>query len=507
MYSRFATAVFLFLLGFGIVGMGVAGQVTASINAGSTTLISRHSDGTQAQYGSGTPSISADGRYVAFMSSADNLVDDDVNQDTDIFVHDRETGQTTLISRDLNMTPAGDSEDPAISADGRYVAFESLADDLVADDTNETTDIFVYDRVLSETTLVTRHSDGTQADDWSMLPTISGDGRFVAFVSNADNLIDEPVCCMQVYVHDLQTRTTTLVSRHTDGEAGFGDSTYPALSADGHTIAFESGATNLVSENDTNGGGVLGSDIFIYDRQMEKTTRVSRRTDGVQADSASILPDISATGRWVSFRSYASNLVDDDLNDVTDIFVHDRETGETTLVSRHSDGTPADFWSFSNAISDDGRFVVFASLAANLHDDDDDQALDIFLHDRQSGETRLASRHSDGTPGNNPTGASPGVRSVSISADGRIVVFDSAATNLVDNDSNEANDIFAREEEIEPSVTVTPTATVTLTPTATSTPTSTPTVTPTPTGTITPSLTPTGTPPGHTLLLPAIWGK
>ncbi len=507
MYHRLGIIVSLIILLVILTGWGAGKGVGALTSAGVTTLVSRHTDGAQADDSSVEPSVSANGQYVAFVSMADNLVEGDTNGSSDIFIHDRQTGQTTLVSRALDSTPAGGANSPSISADGRYVAFESWADDLVPDDTNDTTDIFVYDRTLDQTILVTRHTDGTQANSWSMLPAISGDGRYVAFASNADNLIDEDIyCCQQIYLHDLETQETILVSRRSDGKQGNDGSTYPTISADGRYVAFESEATNLIVEKDTNGGGVNGSDIFVHDRQTGETTLVSRHSDGTQGDYASVLSTISADGRWLSFQSFASNLVDDDLNGVADIFVHDRQTGETTVVSRHSDGTSADAWSYGNAISGDGQFVVFDSSAANLVDNDDNAASDIFVHDRQSGQTILVSRHTDGTQGNNMGGGSGiSARSVSISADGQVVVFESDATNLIDDDDNNARDIFAHE------VTDLPTAT----PTATSLPTSTitPSATPTMTGTpLTPTVTPTPTATAtmvsssYSLLLPVISG-
>lgn len=431
------------ILAIGVTGIVLGGEVGANGASDTTTLVS-HSFGVQANDLSTKPSTSADGRYVAFVSMADNLVADDTGGNTNVYVHDRQTGQTTLISRATNTTPAGLSNSPSISADGRYVAFESVAANLVDDDANGTTDIFVYDRVMDRMTLVTRHSDGTQANSWSIHPAISGNGQLVTFVSTADNLVDEEaICCMQVYLHNLQTGETSLVSQNAKGKPGYDDSTYPALSADGRYVVFESGATNLVDERDENGGGVMGSDVFVYDIQTTELSRISRHTDGTQGDNASVLPNISADGQFVSFQSFATNLIDQDLNGVADIFVHDRKTGETTLVSRHSDGTIADSWSSSNTISGDGRFVVFESWASNLVDDDQNEAVDIFSHDRLTGSTVLVSRHSNGTQGNNGNQPQLSVPSVAVSAFGEVVIFESYATNLIDNDLNEAGDIFA----------------------------------------------------------------
>ena len=437
------------ILAIGITGIILGDEVGANGVSGTTTLVS-HSMGVQANDLSANPSTSADGRFVAFVSLADNLVADDTAGNVNVYVHDRQTGQTTLISRATDTTPAGFSNSPSISADGRYVAFESVAANLVDDDGNGTTDIFVYDRVMDRMTLVTRHSDGTQANSWSIHPAISGNGQFVTFASTADNLVDgEAMCCMQVYLHNLQTGKTSLVSQNAKGKPGYDDSTYPALSADGRYVVFESGATNLVDERDENGGGVMGSDVFVYDIQTAEISRISHHTDGTQGDSASVLSNISADGQFVSFQSFATNLIDQDLNGVADIFVHDRKTGETMLVSRHSDGTIADSWSSSNAISGDGRFVVFESWASNLVDDDENEAVDIFFHDRSTGSTVLVSRHSNGTQGNNGNQTQLSVPSVAVSAFGEVIIFESYATNLIDNDLNGAGDIFAHVTGIE----------------------------------------------------------
>ena len=165
-----------------------AGSVHAM--PGNTTRVSVASDGTQSNNSSYNPSISANGRYVAFESEATNLVRGDTNNFRDIFVHDRQTGQTTRVSVASDGTQAnGHSYDPSISADGRYVAFASLANNLVSGDTNDQQDIFVHDRQTGQTTRVSVASDGTQASGHSFNPSISADGRYVAFVSSASNLV------------------------------------------------------------------------------------------------------------------------------------------------------------------------------------------------------------------------------------------------------------------------------------------------------------------------------
>jgi Tol biopolymer transport system component len=426
-----------------------AGSVRAT--PGNTTRVSVATGGGQANFDSFDPSISADGRYVAFTSNATNLVSGDTNGDWDIFVHDRQTGQTTRVSVATGGGQANlASLDPSISADGRYVAFVSAATNLVSGDTNNFQDIFVHDRQTGQTTRVSVASDGTQANGHSYDPSISADGRYVAFASLASNLVSgDTNGAWDVFVHDRQTGETTRVSVASDGTQaiGFFFGSSPSISADGRYVAFDSWATNLVS-GDTNDK----PDVFVHDRQTGQTTRVSVSSDGTQANNGANYPSISADGRYVAFESSSTNLVSGDTNSVTDIFVHDRQTGQTTRVSVSSDGTQANGgpgWSGkTSSISADGRYVAFHSYADNLVSGDTNSATDIFVHDRQTGVTTRVSIASDGTQANGFS-SSP-----SISADGRYVAFMSGATNLVSGDTNNARDVFVhgREGNIAPTV-------------------------------------------------------
>jgi RHS repeat-associated protein len=295
----------------------------------------------------------------------------------DIFVHDRWISETTRVSVASDGTEGDDgSYTPSISADGRFVAFESWASNLVSGDTNGTIDVFVHDRQMGETTRVSVASDGTEGDDGSYWPSISADGRFVAFESWASNLVSGDTNGMgDIFVHDRWISETTRVSVASDGTEGNGDSSYwLSISADGHLVAFESNATNLVS-SDTNGW----NDIFVHDRWISETTRVSVASDGTEGDDVSYWPSISADGRFVAFESWASNLVSGDTNEMRDIFVHNRQTGETARVSIASDGTEGNGGSYTPSISDDGRFVAFFSRATNLVVNDTNGSGDIFV--------------------------------------------------------------------------------------------------------------------------------
>ncbi|MBO9384452.1 MAG: PD40 domain-containing protein, partial [Roseiflexus sp.] len=411
-----------------------AGSVRAA--PGNTTRVSVASDGTQANGGSFTPSISADGRYVAFASIAVNLVSGDTNGVQDIFVHDRQTGQTTRVSVASGGAQAnGPSFDPSISADGRYVAFASLATNLVSGDTNNEQDIFVHDRQTGQTTRVSVATGGGQANGNSSNPSISADGRYIAFDSNASNLVSgDTNNTGDIFVHDRQTGATTRVSIGPGGTQANRGSLAPSISADGRYVAFHSSATNLVS-GVTNGT----THIFVHDRQTGATTRVSVASDGTEGNSVSIRPSISADGRYVAFQSIATNL--GCTNGTQHIFVHDRQTGQTTCVSVASDGTEGNSGSNDPSISANGRYVAFQSQANNLVSGDTGFITDIFIHDRQTGVTTRVSIAFDGTEANNVSSAP------SISADGRYIAFESNASNLVDGDTNSIQDIFVHDRE------------------------------------------------------------
>lgn len=205
----------------------------------------------------------------------------------------------------------------------------------------------------------------------------------------------------------------------------------PALSSNGRYVAYTSIANNLVI-GDSNGF----YDVFVHDRQTGNTTRVSVATNGTQGNEISYEPSISGDGRYVSFWSEANNLVNGDTNGVTDVFVHDRQTGVTQRVSVASNGTEGNGMSENHSISGDGQYVVFDSEASNLVSNDTNGYNDIFIHDRQTGETRLVSVDSDRIQGNLAS------LSPSISADGSKVVFSSSSTNLVIDDTNGKFDVF-----------------------------------------------------------------
>jgi Tol biopolymer transport system component len=439
-----------------------------------TSRVSVASDGAQGNGESSVTSISADGRYVVFISRATNLVANDTNtcdiytipgSCPDVFVHDRQTGETTRVSVASDGTQANyQSIGNSISTDGRFVAFASLASNLVSGDTNicgvstipgTCPDVFVHDRQTGETTRVSVASNGTQGNAESWFPSISADARYVAFVSPASNLVSGDTNGVDdVFVHDRQTGQTTRVSVASNGTQGDDWSSTPSISADGRYVSFNARAGNLVA-NDTNtceDYPIPGScpDIFVHDQQTGGTTRVSVASDGTQGNGASFYHSISADGRYVAFYSEASNLVSEDTNGFADIFVHDRQTGETTRVSIASDGTQGNGWSYVHSISAHGNYVAFTSYASNLVGGDTNtcdiytipgSCPDVFVHDRQAGVTARVSVSTDGTQGDDSS------YEPSLSADGSVVAFTSRASNLVSEDDNQCLDVFVHESE------------------------------------------------------------
>ncbi|TAK01695.1 MAG: hypothetical protein EPO39_14065 [Candidatus Manganitrophaceae bacterium] len=377
--------------------------------------------------------MGGDGRYVAFESLASNLVAGDTNGVLDLFVRDRETGLTRRVSVDSSGREGnGISFGSKMSGDGRFVVFESQASNLVPDDTNGFTDIFLHDLQSGTTERVSIGTGGVQADSASGYAYVNWDGRYVVFYSFADNLVPgDTNGAGDLFIRDRQTGETTRLSVRSDGAEGNEISFCPSISDDGRYVSFISYATNLVP-GDTNGA----PDIFVHDRQTGTTTRISVDSNGVEGNLASIDAKISGNGRFVAFYSEASNLAPGDTNRVGDLFVHDRETRTTTRVSIGSDGTQGNRISYDARISRDGRYVAFDSDATNLADGDTNGKGDIFVHDRQTGITRRASADRNGVGGNNASHANR------ISGDGRFIAFDSEASNLVSDDTNEKTDVF-----------------------------------------------------------------
>jgi Tol biopolymer transport system component len=398
--------------------------------------------GAQGTARSGSPALSANGRYAAFISDAPNLVTGDTNGSNDVFVRDtaaRTTARVSIASDGSEANSGSDEWDaPSISADGRYVAFTSNASNLVPGVANGVTNVFVRDLAAGVTTCVSLDSGGAPGNDNSFAPSISADGRYVAFASNASNLVSgDTNAASDVFVRDTQTGVTRRVSVAPDGTEGNGPSGYPCISANAKFVAFASAASNL-SPNDANDA----ADIFVCDLQSGSVSLASTASDGTPGnDWSDYTPSLSADGRYVAFLSNASNLVAADTNGSADVFVHDMQSGWTVLASADSSGTIGNDASFSPCLSADARYVAFASLASNLTAGDVNGAADLFIRDLWLGRTALASLDSASAQGNGWSGP---MYPPSLSGDGSSVAFESWASNLVAADTNGAGDVFVR---------------------------------------------------------------
>ncbi len=433
-----------------------ATSLAAPTSAATTVRVSVSSKGAQGNLPSYPEGISADGRYVVFSSGSAGLVAGDTNRRQDAFIRDRKTGRTTRISVSSSgrqgkaaRDPFGGSAAEGITADGRFVLFRSDAANLVAGDTNGFQDVFVRDRRTGRTTRISVSSSGRQANGRSEFAAISANGRYVAFDSQASNLVSGDTNRLSdVFVRDRVKGTTQRVSVGGTGKqarcnVGSCDSWFPAISASGRYVAFTSGASNLVP-GDTN----RLPDVFVRDRALGKTRRVSLSSRGKQGtgtrySNGSNAPAISADGRYVAFHSDPPNLVAGDTNRTFDIFVHDRTTGKTERVSVSSRGEQANGENLGAAsISAGGRYVAYASLASNLVPRDTNDITDVFIRDRRTDRTMLVSLSNSGDQGSDaswPNGAP------AFSAGNRYLLFASWAGNLVPGDTNGTADAFVRD--------------------------------------------------------------
>ncbi|MEH1124038.1 TolB family protein [Micromonospora sp. CPCC 206061] len=338
---------------------------------GTTSRISASSAGVPGDSSSYGQAMSPDGRYVSFTSDATNLVPGDTNGAYDGFVHDRRTGTTSRVT----LTDGGTQADarsyaPAISADARFVAFVSDATDLVPGDTNGVADIFLRDRRAGTTVLVS----GAHADAPSDAPVITADGRYVAFTSEAALVPGDTNGVNDVFQRDLRTGTIRRVNVSTTGAQADALTVSPTMSADGRYVAFTSEAALV--PGDTNGV----NDVFRRDLRTGTTVQVSLAADGGQTvGGSSYGPMISTDGRHVVFGSDAANLVPGDTNGVADVFLRDLRTGTTVRVSLAADGGQPNGASNDGVLIRDGRSVAFSSAATNLVPGDTNGLIDAFL--------------------------------------------------------------------------------------------------------------------------------
>jgi Tol biopolymer transport system component len=390
----------------------------------------------QANDHSGSPAISADGRYVAFSSGADNLVPGDTNEVSDIFVRDRQTGATELVSLAEDGSPAnGSSDPPGISADGRWIVFASVASNLVAGDENDVSDVFVHDHQTGRTIMVSAAEGGASGNGMSMEPSISADGRWIAFTSYADNLVPEideysgeniadTNEMADVFVYDrFGGGAIRRVSLSSDGEQSNHNSGLPGISGDGRWVVFWSVADNLVPG--------AGQGIYLYDRS----------TETIQWIADGFAPSISADGRWIGFLSSSRDLVSED---ATCAVLYDQQTSEIAVLGGYAKeihGWPSSAIHFSM----DGEWLAFSSVFESpdspILGDSKEWGQQVFVFAQKTGVFTLLSATPDGLPGNSYS-AWP-----SLSGDGRWVAFQSLADNLVAGDTNGYVDVFVHDRQ------------------------------------------------------------
>ncbi len=393
---------------------------------------------------SGQPSISANSRYLAFASQASNLgpVIGHLHV-ANIYRFDFRTGLAALISNaPSGASGNGASSTPSISGDGQEVAFVSQASNLVGGTPRHISEIFVR-AGTGRVRLVSIGFGGVQPDGDSTQPALSADGRFLAFTSTADNLIaGDDNAASDVFLADLRTGTVQRVSVSSGGAQAHGDSYNPSISADGSLVSFTSAANDLVG-----GDHNRVPDVFTHDRIHGITRRVSVSSRGREQNAAVPAPftqisDLSADGRYVVFDSDATNLVSGDTNGHTDVFRRDLATGRTSRVSTSSLQQQGNNDSFAPATSADGRVTVFESFADNLASPWAPNE-NVFAADQVTGTVLSADVGPQGQA-RGPELDPELLQRPAVSADGQLLAFTSGANNLVPNDYNGTDDLFVR---------------------------------------------------------------
>ncbi|MCY3002101.1 MAG: MopE-related protein [Planctomycetota bacterium] len=396
--------------------------------AQSTTKLSASAGGTNGNgpsaLGTSPDTLSPDGRFAVFASNSSNLVAGDTNVLLDVFLRDTVAGtieRTSVASGGLETN--ADSLSPAVSDDGRFIAFQSLATNLAAGDFNSTWDVFVHDRQTGVTTIVSVANSGAIGNGASTSPSISADGTLIAFESDATNLaVSDPNGATDVFVRNLTTNSTRMVSRVPGGALGNAASKAPALSGDGHFVAFESLATNLAP-----GATAAFSKILVIDLSAGGPQLASVNSLGLAADAASTQPSISSNGNRIAFMSTASNLATVPAT-TNNAFLRDRTAGTTTLVNALPNGTVANGATSAVRLADNGAFAALRSTATNLTPGHSGPTSDAFVVDLATGLSLRASVPLT-VPGE-PNGA--GIQAIGgVSSDGRFTTFQSASTNLL----------------------------------------------------------------------------
>lgn len=414
-----------------IVGFSYRNSSVVEAIPGNNSLISVSSSGTQGNSDSGATTLSKDGRYVTFSSTASNLVSGDTNGVQDIFLRDTVTGATTRIDVDSSGAQSNAGSGGArISSSGKCIVYYSTASNLVSGDTNGVQDIFLYTISTGNTTRISLDSSGNEANNSSFSADVDAECRFVTFDSIASNLVptDTNTTGGDIFVRDTQLNTTRLIDISTAGVQATGDNQYPRISCDGRFVTWRTWASNL-DTGDTNGN----VDVVITDLLGNQvTTNITKAGNGGSSE-----PAISCSGDYVVFPSNASNLVPSDTNGIVDIFRYDRVAKTTMRVSLTSSGTQVTSGGgVRSDISSDGNFVTWDTSSSQFDPTDTNGFNDIYLRNISAGTTELVSvTPSLGLANNNSYFAE-------ISDDASKIAYNSSATNLVSSDTNNKGDVF-----------------------------------------------------------------
>ncbi len=411
----------------------VTATATPPLRFSNTELVSVDANGSQSTGGSQNPTISDDGQWLAFSTIPSGL-NGEVSTIRTFALKNTATGTISFISRESGGAPAF-AINPSISGDGRYIAYQSSNNKIVAGDTNGVnTDVFIFDRDTKTTEIVSVRTDGVQSDGSCTNPYVSGDGRFVTFLCS-DTSLDarDTNGRSDVYLRDRVAGTTSLISVNSAGVVGNEDALQPSVSDNGRYVVWDSRADNLVTLDNN-----ATSDVFMRDTLLGTTTFVSENFAGVQGNDESDGARISRIGEYVAFQSFATNFLPG--TSTRNVFRKAIVTGDVVLVSKTSAGAEGNAESYFPAISANGRYISFDSAATNLVRNDLNGFLDVFVSDVETGQTVLLSQNTNGTPGDQDS--SDGMGSLkSISANGEATAYHSSATTLA-ADSNGVRDVF-----------------------------------------------------------------
>jgi Tol biopolymer transport system component len=416
--------------------VGVSLGLTGPCLASDVELVSTSSAGVQGNDFSVRPEISCDGSRIAFVSMARNLDEAHPNPaNLNIYLRERSKGSTWLVSVGPGgVVDGGTSVDPAISGTGRFVAFSSTSGTLVDGLHPRGKQIYLFDAATAEIVMVSMGMDGLPGNGESGYPSISADGQVVAFASKASNLVPgDKNGYSDVFAYDVVSKTLRRVSVSSESAEGVGDSDQASVSGDGKWVGFRSSASNLV-----NGDVNHVDDVFVYDLSNAKTQLVSFGGAGnVQGDGDSSEPSLSSDGQLIAFSSAATNFATD-RNGMNDIYVHDLKANITILASRTRYGSAANSFSAQPRISADGTHVAFLSAASDLVPKDQNARRDIFVSEFRTGKIQ---RINTGPEGEEANGNS---FQPAISCEGTVVAFRSGSGNLIKKDSNFTDDVFVR---------------------------------------------------------------